>query len=189
MEDVKFKIEISGTGIVSVNEHGINEIKARDIINQLKEKHKNNLVFVRILQSCEMSFGFSSFSGEGYQVSISGYRERIKTDIRHRCARRNENPNPNFMISEGGTVDAPDIWEKIGDDLVCSYCGSLHPDNVLTLIKEKGFSVLEFSTKPYKWYIKRKDVPNASYGGIKYYRQHDTPEFVDALNELYMNQK
>ena len=73
-----------------------------------------------------------------------------------------------------------DTWEIRENNLYhCSYCGSLHPDEVLKLIKEHGFGIINHSDKQYKWYI---DIPSKSI--LKYYRHHDTDEFINAYNEL-----
>lgn len=78
-----------------------------------------------------------------------------------------------------------DHWKVLPNgDKICSYCGSLHPMSVIEIIKKHGFGVIERSDKSYKWYITRREVGNAMEGGIKYYRQHDTEEFIDAYNDL-----
>ena len=83
-----------------------------------------------------------------------------------------------------------DTWKLLPNgDRTCSYCGSLHPESVISIIKEFGGSVIECSTKSYKWYINRPNVHNAMEGGIKYYRYHDTEEFVQQLNLLLNNIK
>ncbi len=46
--------------------------------------------------------------------------------------------------------------------------------SLIELIKEKGFGIIERSTKSYKWYV----------GNFKYYRMHDTAEFIEQYNTL-----
>lgn len=82
-----------------------------------------------------------------------------------------------------------DTWELRGKDKCCSFCGSLHPERVLELVRENGSSIIEMSTKGYKWYVNQPNVPNAAFGGIKYYRHHDTQEFIDELNRLIRAEK
>ena len=90
------------------------------------------------------------------------------------CPRRNE----------GAFTPGPDHWEqfKSNGDRVCSFCGSLHPDDFLALVKtcaeipaDAAYNALveiEPSDKGYKIYVKRPGVRNASEGGIKFYTQH-----------------
>lgn len=78
-----------------------------------------------------------------------------------------------------------DYWRVLpNNDRTCSFCGSMHPDSVLEAVKQYGIQSIEQSTKSYKWYINRPGIKNASDGGIKYYRAHDTQEFIDELNKL-----
>jgi hypothetical protein len=92
------------------------------------------------------------------------------------CLRRDEVP---FQITPG-----PDHWNKFksNGDRVCSYCGSLHPDDMFRLVKACADSdpnasygsVVEVdpSDKSYKVYIHQPGVRNASEGGIKFYTHH-----------------
>ena len=68
-------------------------------------------------------------------------------------------------------------------DRTCSYCGSLHPDDVIRIVKNLGIGCIGSTTKSYKWYIRQPSVKNACEGGIKYYRHHDTPDFIEALEK------
>lgn len=76
-------------------------------------------------------------------------------------------------------MDGIDYWQIREGKKYCSYCGSMHPMDVIKAIKEKGFSVIERSDKSYKWYI--DDTK-------KYYRYHDTIEFTEAYNSLLPKQ-
>ena len=71
-----------------------------------------------------------------------------------------------------------DHWSIREGEKTCSFCGSINPDSLIEAIKKHGFSIIERSTKDYKWYI------NAPGFRAKYYRQHDTPEFIDNYNKL-----
>jgi hypothetical protein len=112
---------------------------------------------------------------------VNAYLPIIDTGEEHNCPQRTPGP--------WAYGDGPDTWKLIGKDKCCSFCGSLHPDRVIELVKEHGTSIIEMSTKSYKLYINQPNVPNASFGGIKYYRHHDTKEFVDQINELYKKEK
>ena len=109
--------------------------------------------------------------GGSSEISTSAYRKRIKGEEIHLCPRREESLfTPSNM----------DSWDKIGEDRVCSYCGSLHPEDLNKLVKEQGIKVLETSSKLYKLYIKRPNIHNAGQGAIKFYKQHWNNE-----NKLY----
>lgn len=127
------------------------------------------------------SFGFMGMSGGGYRIHISARMERVQGE-KQTCGRR---------MSEIGPWDrtpGQDTWDRIGPDRVCSFCGSMHPDDVLRIAREDP-GAIEKSTKSYKWYIHRANVPNAGFGSIKYYRHHDTPEFVAAWNQMIEERK
>ena len=77
---------------------------------------------------------------------------------------------------------------KVGGDRVCSYCGSLHPDDFFDIVgraaeaPEDGaydaFPRVEPSDKGYKIYANRTGVRNATEGGIKFYSHH-LPRRID----------
>jgi len=64
-----------------------------------------------------------------------------------------------------------DRWELVGQERCCSFCGSIHPEDVNSLLDLDDVNV-EVSDKRYKVYIRRSGVSNASEGGIKYYVWH-----------------
>lgn len=70
-----------------------------------------------------------------------------------------------------------DHWEQIGDDQVCSFCGSMDPyefEDFLDLVIENPDIKIRvgFSDKNYKIYITRPEVTNSHEGAVKFYRQH-----------------
>ncbi len=93
------------------------------------------------------------------------------------CNRRAENAG--LRMSPG-----PDYWNKFktNGNRVCSYCGSLHWEDMLALVKQAADasldapygSVIEIepSDKNYKVYVHQPGVRNAHEGGIKFYMQH-----------------
>lgn len=95
-----------------------------------------------------------------------------------RCPRRDESPLGDRISP------ATDHWQKFksNGDRVCSFCGSLHPDDMFRLVKASAegsadadyHSVvsIEPSDKGYKVYVHQPGVRNASEGGIKFYMQH-----------------
>jgi len=76
-----------------------------------------------------------------------------------------------------------DFWKQDYDGKgfrKCSYCGSMHPEDALRLIKEHSTSIIEPATgKNYKWYVY----------GEKYYKWHNTPEFIKEYNTLLFTRK
>lgn len=98
---------------------------------------------------------------------------------RQTCGRKAVDYNP--MSKQFPEVD---FWQILPNgDPVCSYCGSLKPERVLELVKEHGVGIIS-PAKSYKWYVTQPNVRNAMEGGIKYYRFHDTDEFLTELQTL-----
>lgn len=72
----------------------------------------------------------------------------------------------------------PDRWDVRDGFRSCSYCGSIHPDDLLELIKKHGISIIEPTDKSYKCYI---NAPNFNF--CKYYFWHNTTELIDEYNK------
>jgi hypothetical protein len=179
------KIEIPGKIILDVK--NISYDDAWDHCQLILKENTDDKTLQEYLErSMGDSFGFTGMSGNGYSVHISARGWFIKNaiDEYHTCGRRAEtgmdSENSPFRHS-GKNLDT---WDLIGDDLCCSYCGSIKPSRVIELVKLHGPSVINVSDKIYKWYMRRDEIPNAGFGGIKYYRQHDTKEFIDELNKI-----
>lgn len=101
---------------------------------------------------------------------------------RQTCPQRNSGIQT--MFEKGENLD----WWKVmpNGERVCSYCGSIHPMDLLKLLKE-GKATITRSDKQYKWYINRPEIDNALKGAIKYYRDHDTKEFIEGYNNWITN--
>jgi hypothetical protein len=94
------------------------------------------------------------------------------------CGRRGESPLANRIYP------GPDHWQKFksNGNRVCSYCGSLHPDDLFVLVREcanapadaayNSVPEIEPSDKGYKIYVNQPGVRNAMEGGIKFYTHH-----------------
>lgn len=101
-----------------------------------------------------------------------------------RCGSRDSSPlgDRNFP--------GPDKWRQHKNgDRVCSFCGSLHPEDFERLVKDAANPITETnvhrSDKTYKWYVDQAGVRNAMEGGIKFYTWHATePGYVDTLNAI-----
>lgn len=96
-----------------------------------------------------------------------------------RCGRRDD------PFSMGDRVfPGDDYWEKFksNGNRVCSYCGSLHWEDMLALVHAAATAPedapygsvpeIEPSDKGYKVYVHQPGVRNAHEGGIKFYMQH-----------------
>ena len=84
-----------------------------------------------------------------------------------------------------------DHWDrfKFNGDRVCSFCGSLHPDDFLKYVQESAkddSSVqIEPSDKRYKIYVSRPSVRNAHEGGIKFYTWHLVAALTEVQQDAY----
>ena len=183
LKTAKFEVKIkTPKHKFQIHQKDISYGAAMALCEDVLEKFPDDEILQEQLTACMDSFGFRGFGGaNGYDITISAYRPTIKTEEEHQCPQRVEGP----WAYGNGT----DVWEIRGDDKCCSYCGSLHPDRVIELMKEHGVGIIERSTKNYKWYVNRPNIPNASFGGIKYYRHHDTEEFINQFNELISKSK
>jgi hypothetical protein len=87
----------------------------------------------------------------------------------HRCAERG-------LAMPDDTNPFPDTWDIGPDDnRTCSYCGSIHPDDLMEICRkaltDEAYAV-EPSTKRYKVYLRQPGVSNAGEGAIKFYMHH-----------------
>lgn len=83
-----------------------------------------------------------------------------------------------------------DHWHKVGPDRVCSFCGSMHPEDFERACERAlvdGKVRIDPSTKGYKIYIYRPEIHNAGEGAIKFYRWHGytDPADVERLQAKY----
>lgn len=164
---------------VNINVEKLTRPTALALVEGILRDHPADAWLQENLPPCLKCFGFTGRSQGQRTIRIHSYMPRVVLNEKHTCPRR---------INEIGPweyKEAIDTWEMRGDDKCCSFCGSLHPDRVVELVKEFGLGIIQNSTKSYKWYINRASVPNASYGGIKYYRMHDTDEFITKMNEFF----
>lgn len=98
--------------------------------------------------------------------------------VKTTCPRRIEAPNISQRDAEG--VDAWEQREQFANGIVglhCSYCGSLHPDIFIALVK-KGAEIIP-TDKSYKAYIRYEEKET------KFYYQHFTLEHANVFNDLY----
>lgn len=84
-----------------------------------------------------------------------------------------------------------DHWDrfKINQDRVCSFCGSLHPDDFIRYVeasvKTDSDVQIEPSDKRYKIYVSHPCVRNAHEGGIKFYTWHLAAPLTLGQQETY----
>jgi len=203
-----FNVKIEKSPTININEEGVSFERACNICEELlKEEEKlyrvdqesfknlppedkalktsnlhNDRKFYKELRSCYEQIGFRSVSnGDLFKIKLSAYKKSSTIpDEPQRCPRRNES---SAQLVEGNV----DNWVMRGEDKCCSFCGSLHPDRLIELVQKQGVGILESTNKSYKIYVNRKEVPNASFGGIKFYTQHFSDEqrqiFLSLLND------
>ena len=131
--------------------------------------------FIECLDQAARSEGFGGMSGHGYNATVYYRRPTVDTGETVRCPRRDEG-------GPGSHFPEPDKWEKIGD--CCSYCGSMHPDDVIAAVKKYGPQIIDSTDKSYKRYIRLPNTPNSSFGPIKLYVMHFDKLQIDTVNSL-----
>lgn len=96
------------------------------------------------------------------------------------------------MSNLGPWENKPDLdtWKTLPNgDRTCSFCGSMHPQDLLTAIEklpETPGLRLEMSDKNYKMYIHRPDIRNAGEGAIKFYMWHvGGSDMAERLSHAY----
>lgn len=172
---VRWEVKIATPSAVLVDLKDVDYATARAAFDEILASTQDDTLKARLLD-CVGTFGFGGSYGGGYAVQTGAGLSRVDTGERHLCPRRSEG-------GPGPQLSTDDKWEKLGGDRVCSYCGSLHPDDMLARMKEKGLAAIDPSNKGYKWYLK-DGAMNARLGAIKYYRMHDTPELVAEVKRL-----
>lgn len=83
---------------------------------------------------------------------------------------------------DGGTVECPDGWKRIGKERVCSYCGSVHPEDFLSFLeKVDGMDYwVEMSAHSSRLYIRKAD--GEGIDPAKFYIDHDdSPKMAVAV--------
>lgn len=179
----RFRVEIKTPDGVLLELSEVGLMTAYSACQDVLRDHPGDAGLQERLTNAMKDFGVSGSAGGGHDISIYGEFPRIKTGVKQTCPRR---------MTEFGPWDRAenlDEWDKVGDDTVCSFCGSLHPDRVLELVREHGPWVIECTTKSYKWYLRREGIINAGFGGLKYYRHHDTEAFLESLRILMQPQQ
>lgn len=107
-------------------------------------------------------------------------QEYVDSIERH-CCPEHSTVGSVFTFSVDNENPNPDRWDIDKNGLrTCSYCGSIHPNDLINLIKEHGIGIIEHTDKRYKWYIKA--TPNTEY--CKFYRYHEDEKFINEYNKL-----
>lgn len=110
-------------------------------------------------------------------------QEYVNSIERHLCPDHGS-LSPVFINSVDDKSSKPDRWDirEIPGIRYCSYCGSIHPDDLIKLIREHSFGIIQKTDKSYKWYIR---IPGHEGVCVKYYRSHDEiSDFVNKYNKL-----
>lgn len=62
-----------------------------------------------------------------------------------------------------------DHWKGSVGNRTCSFCGSLHPSDLIEKVKQEGYGIISSTDKSYKIYV----------GNSKYYTYHNTDESIE----------
>lgn len=69
-----------------------------------------------------------------------------------------------------------DFWVIRNFDLMCSYCGGMHPEDFMSWCSRAAEPdsrvIIDTSETPGKLYIYRRGITNQSMGAIKFYSAH-----------------
>jgi hypothetical protein len=153
--------------------------QAKAYFEEANNLFKDDALWIKSYDNIMDDFGFVGICHGDLDIDCSAhakvYFEKTKDPL-HTCPRRAEGPLYKF--------DLEDNWNKIGVDRVCSFCGSMHPEDVLQLMRDGGVDRIQNTTKSYKFYIDRPEVPNAGFGAIKFYSMHFNAEQREEYNKL-----
>lgn len=185
LEKCVFEVRIKSKDI-NIDVKNLDYTTAFNLVKNTVEAHPDDQRLQETWAQGQRSFGYYGSGGGGFDYHVSADMPRIKTEEKQRCGRRDD-----MFNFRGKTEDSqPDHWDKIGDDRICSYCGSLHPDDLISLIEKHGPQVISGTDKGYKFYIRndgidgRKGIINAGMGAIKFYTQHLTADHRAKLKVL-----
>lgn len=147
--------------------------------------HESGDYLLRLLFSDGNPFRQHKYDVEKEYAVID--KSEVEKLERQSCGRRMQDFGPQSR------KEGIDHWKIMKNgDRVCSYCGSLHPDDVLAKVKQYGLGVIGNTTKSYKWYVginSAINLPGYQDGGFKYYRHHDTDEFITEMNNVINSQQ
>lgn len=119
----------------------------------------------------------ATHDGRGYDWVACKWIEKLQGEAQT-CQRRMSEAGP-WEYKEG-----IDVWHKRdGEDgpRTCSFCGSVHPNDVIEIIKGGG-TTEKATGKSYKGYLYRGATQTHLPSHMKFYLQHFSQEQVDALN-------
>ena len=95
---------------------------------------------------------------------------------------------PSRSHTPGEHPDA-DTWAaRLNGDRVCSFCGSLHPEDAVAVMCEfadTGEGRFCTSDDARKFYLNRTGVRSADDGGIKFHTWHLPRASTPAMNEFH----
>lgn len=123
---------------------------------------------------------------KGMIVYNAPFAERVDTLPEPMTCGRRHDQYPGGIPVHGlrASEEGQDRWQKhkSNGDRVCSFCGSLHPEDFFRLVHESATAPedaernevveIEPSDKRYKCYVHQPGIRNAMEGGGKFYFQH-----------------
>jgi len=153
---------------LEVEVSGMKPQEAEDLI-RFVERIADDDDFTRCAETAIRGGGCSGMSANFRSVMYSTYVTGVR-----------EGP-PMVCPKHDTATHASDYWVRLGKWRVCSYCHSMHPDDLVEALRA-GEAKFNWSDKRYKAYVELPGVPNASHGPIKFYTWHLTERTV---HELY----
>jgi hypothetical protein len=166
-EDVRADIRINDNYIKDLAPYIAHEMLVDAYLNAADENTRHDINIVGM---------YEGFCGAD-KFSLYYNRPRKILDETLLCPRRLESLS-------GEMFPGRDHWARIGDWRCCSFCGSMHPDDVIEAVKKFGTTIVSTCDKSYKRYIHLPNTPNAGFGPIKFYTMHFSDEQRKAFNDL-----
>jgi len=166
LETATFNVLIKGPRKSYADVRNISYKTARSLCEDIMRTCKDEFLENQLAQAMT-SFGFRGFGGNGYDITIDAYMPQQILTEKHCCGSKTQ---------QTGSNENDDVWIQRGKDVVCGYCGSASWETFTKAIdealKEGSEWRIEATDKRYKYYIHNPDVPNASFGAIKFYTWH-----------------
>jgi len=117
-----------------------------------------------------------------YEENLDRWRrDRWKTSQEEADRERSE-----FKAKYPGSDMGNTYWEWGTQPRTCSFCGSVHPDDLVQLLRH-GWR-LEPSDKGYKFYVEPEvHRPSGLIPPAKFYRMHASPEQIEEIHRALMS--
>jgi len=178
LKRAKYKVFITSESVnIDKNDLSYDEVISL-LENLIATQHENDELILETRNALNNGFGFYGVTRSKFNFQVSASRDYVVDESAlQTCPARFNTLGP------WERKENIDTWNTSGEDKVCSFCGSLKPSRVIELVKEHGLNIIE-PGKTGKYYVHRGDVPNAGFGGIKFYTYHFSPEQISEYNDF-----